>query len=439
MYIVRKVATIETHVTRIVVATPSISHLADARAEVRRISNAFTRAVGARPEGQPLDVAGVVEARRVLDGELRRDERPALPGEQSLYDELFQTRSELYREADQAQAALQRRDLDAARPLVFGSMLTTAARFDDCLVGLIRLHAATANAHGRTIDLIRRRTALVALALDGITVLLGGIMLTLAVRATRLYERLLGERERAAHARAEELDRFAARVAHDLKGPLTSVLMGVTTAQQHPAQAPELLGRALRAARIMNSMIDALLDFARAGAEPSPKEVALVKPIVEEMVAECAGAAREAAAAVCVEPVPPHLAVACRPGALASVLSNLLHNAIKYIVESEGERTVTVRASARDTMVLLEVEDTGPGVPPDMESSIFEIYVRAKGASAKPGLGLGLATVKRLVEAHGGRLGVRQRRGSGACFWVELARAPLPPPPLAARSSAGLS
>jgi len=358
-----------------------------------------------------------------------------LAGERTLYDEILQTKGKLYRQVDEAQAALQAGRTSAARNVLLGPLLSTLERFDDQLVGLIRLHASSANAHGRTIDLIRRRTALVALGLDGITILLGGIMLLLAVRATRLYERLLREKERAAEARADELDHFAARVAHDLKGPLTSVLMGVTAAQAHPAQSSELLARALRAARTMNSMIDALLDFARAGAEPSQREVCLVRPIIDELVQQVAGAAKQSAAAVRVEPMAADLAVACKPGALASVLSNLLQNAVKYIVDAQGERTVTVRALARDSMVRLEVEDTGPGIPPGMETSIFDVYVRAQHSSAKPGLGLGLATVKRLVEAHGGRFGVRPcPAGRGACFWVEMSRASRPALPAAPAS-----
>jgi signal transduction histidine kinase len=426
MYIVHKVATIETHVTRIVtVSTPTIAALAGARTELRRLSDSFTRAV-ARRDGQPLDSGTVAEARRALDERLLAEVNPVLPGERALYDEILQSRRELYRQLDEAQASLEAKHADVASAIVFGPLAGAIARVDEQLVGLLRLHASSANAHGRTIDLIRRRTALVAVGLDGITIVLGGVMVLLAVRAMRLYERLLGERERAAQARAEELDHFAARVAHDLKGPLTSVLMGLTTAQAHPAEASELLGRTLRSARTMNSMIDALLDFARAGAEPAEQEVALVKPIVDEMVAETAGAARQAGAVVRVEPVAAHLAVVCRPGALASVLSNLLQNAIKYIVESPGERTVTVRVQERDDAVRLEVEDTGPGVPPEMQQSIFEMYVRAKGASTKPGMGLGLATVKRLVEAHGGRLGVRSHGSRGACFWVELRRGTAP-------------
>jgi signal transduction histidine kinase len=68
----------------------------------------------------------------------------------------------------------------------------------------------------------------------------------------------------------------------------------------------------------------------------------------------------------------------------------------------------------------LSVRDTGPGLPPGMEGAVFDPYVRA--SNKIPGLGLGLATVKRLVDAHGGRVGVAPARPSGSLFWVELPR-----------------
>jgi signal transduction histidine kinase len=73
--------------------------------------------------------------------------------------------------------------------------------------------------------------------------------------------------------------------------------------------------------------------------------------------------------------------------------------------------------------VHVEIEDTGPGVSPGLEDAIFEPYRRGPVAT-QPGLGLGLATVKRLVIAHGGRLGVRNAPSGGAVFWFELPRAP---------------
>jgi signal transduction histidine kinase len=103
---------------------------------------------------------------------------------------------------------------------------------------------------------------------------------------------------------------------------------------------------------------------------------------------------------------------------LASVLSNLVRNAVKYMGD-RGERRVTVRVMAQDEQARVEIEDTGPGLSPGIEEHVFEPYVRAP-ENIQPGLGLGLSTVRRFVEAHGGRVGVHSFPGRGCVFWFEL-------------------
>ena len=120
----------------------------------------------------------------------------------------------------------------------------------------------------------------------------------------------------------------------------------------------------------------------------------------------------------------PDCAVACSPGVLLSVLGNLLRNGLKYLGKAET-RQVLLRARRRRGRVLFEVEDTGPGIPAQLGTRIFEPYIRGPDTGA-PGLGLGLATVKRLVESHRGSLGVRAGARGGALFWFELDEASAP-------------
>ena len=79
-----------------------------------------------------------------------------------------------------------------------------------------------------------------------------------------------------------------------------------------------------------------------------------------------------------------------------------------------------MRVVERGALVRFEIEDTGPGLPPALADRVFERHVRGERST---GLGLGLATVKRLVDNCGGQLGVHSRPGHGSCFWVELPRA----------------
>jgi signal transduction histidine kinase len=165
-----------------------------------------------------------------------------------------------------------------------------------------------------------------------------------------------------------------------------------------------------------------------AGARAQPGASTHLCAVVDEVVDELAPVAEEQRVSILLRR-DDRLWVACTPGTLASIVSNLLSNAIKFTAQSP-QRRVEVRAIDRGSTARLEVDDTGPGVAPHMKTLIFEPYVRAPGAG-EPGIGLGLATVKRLVEAHGGTVGVDSVVGRGSRFWFELPKAEPRPEPVA--------
>ena len=125
--------------------------------------------------------------------------------------------------------------------------------------------------------------------------------------------------------------------------------------------------------------------------------------------------------------------LACSPGVLTSLLSNLIVNAVKYMGDSASRRIV-VRTRERHALVRVEVEDTGPGIPPHLRETIFEPHVRGT-ATGVEGIGLGLATVKRLAQGHGGNAGVEPAPGGGSVFWFELPRFVDPPSPETSRGA----
>jgi signal transduction histidine kinase len=97
------------------------------------------------------------------------------------------------------------------------------------------------------------------------------------------------------------------------------------------------------------------------------------------------------------------------------LFTNLLANAVKF---SPPDAPVTVSAASLDTGWRISVTDRGPGVPPEHRERVFDPMVRLD--TRIPGTGIGLATCRRIVEAHGGRIGVAENPDGGASLWFEL-------------------
>lgn len=272
--------------------------------------------------------------------------------------------------------------------------------------------AALADARARSLKLAHTLYAVCAL-----TGLLGGV---LAAWAVRKYMRLSSKYEELLASRAAELEQFSGRVAHDILGPLQPASMGLELlARKLPdePEAKELVARVRRSLGRVRLIVDGLLRFARAGAHPDGGEHASLWHVLEGLRDDLLPVAEDAGVSLRIEAAP-DVHVACSEAAAIVVLQNLIRNAIKYIGDGPSKQVVA-RASVQSRAVHLVVEDSGPGLQPGTERTIFEPYVRATRGN-QPGIGLGLATVKRIVEAHGGRVGVQSSPGQGAAFWVDL-------------------
>src|SRR5256712_11844952 len=165
--------------------------------------------------------------------------------------------------------------------------------------------------------------------------------------------------------------------------------MALGVVEKHPSQSPEALERARPSLSRVRRIVDGLLEFARAGARPEAAARADVRAVTAGLFDELSPFAVQRDAALRFEDIP-ECAVACSSGVLLSVLGNLLRNGLKYLGDAEV-REVFLRARQRRGRVLLEVEDTGPGIPPELGTRIFEPYIRGADTGA-PGIGLGLAT-----------------------------------------------
>ncbi len=254
------------------------------------------------------------------------------------------------------------------------------------------------------------------LSLTALSALFACLTALAVVRIVRRYAE-------SAEAAVTEMETFAGRVAHDIRSPLASVGLALDLSRRN-AQLDErsraMLERGTRTVQQMGQLVDGLLVFARAGAPPEGGASAPVAEVVTDVLQTMRPAAEEKEIELRVEQAE-SCAAACHPGVLTSIVSNLVGNAIKYMGGAVIRR-VDLRVHCTGGMVRLAVQDTGPGIPPELQERIFSPHVRAAAATV-PGLGLGLATVRRLAEAHGGAAGVESTSGEGSLFWVELPRA----------------
>jgi two-component system sensor histidine kinase KdpD len=227
-----------------------------------------------------------------------------------------------------------------------------------------------------------------------------------------------------------------AALSHDLRTPLT-VLVGLaeslTLAKPPLARAQVEIAEAMKdEAHRMSALVGNLLDMARI--ESGEVKLNLEWQPLEEVVGSALRAARGMLTNHRVEVSLPRDLPLVRFDALLieRVLVNLLENASKYT--PAGSR-VSLSAEVVGDRMSLSVADDGPGLPPGREEAVFQKFTRGERESATPGVGLGLAICRAIVESHGGRITGQNRHGGGALFTLSL---PLGDPPAATVESEAL-
>jgi signal transduction histidine kinase len=218
---------------------------------------------------------------------------------------------------------------------------------------------------------------------------------------------------------------FVSAVSHEFRTPLTSMKqfteMLVEDDDLPPEERRAYYRAQERATRRLSRLVESLLDFGRmeAGARPYRREgldaAGLVRTVVEEFRQE--GGCNSFS----IEWVVPGGAVPIDGDreALAQALWNLLDNAVKY---SGASRTVRVEVEDGGKLAAIRVRDQGLGVPPAERRRIFEKFARGSSAAASgiKGTGIGLAMVRHIVDAHGGKVSLESWPGGGSTFTIEL-------------------
>jgi signal transduction histidine kinase len=373
-------------------------------------------------EGDEVDPAALdARVRELQEAQRKYESYPQFEGEERLWAPVRPVLDSLPLLIAQIRADAQARSFESAQRRMQQAFVPAEAAASVALAGVHRLNLEQGNLAARRADRAWRRTRVVSFALD----------FACAVLTAGLAVLALGSARRLVHCearRANELDAFAARVAHDIRGPLTPprfALQRIAGALGAGSPHRDVIERGLRGLQRAETLVGDLLMFARAAAAPDAGASASLRDVITGAVQDVEREATSARVQLEFGDLPV-ADIRCSPGVLASIVGNLVGNAIKYMPADARTRVVSIRAREAGGRVSVEVSDTGAGVSEQQQMRIFEPYVR--GDCSRPGLGLGLATAKRLVVAHGGKIGVRSRAGGGSVFWFEL---PCRPPPRA--------
>jgi two-component system OmpR family sensor kinase len=221
---------------------------------------------------------------------------------------------------------------------------------------------------------------------------------------------------------AEQHRRFLRRLDHELKNPLTALRAGLANV----ADLPSGVGRqealssvntqVLRLSRLSGDLRK-LAELEVRPVEHAPVDVSTLLKDAFAMAQEQPGAAeRKLNLSIPQAPWPlPH--VAGDTDLLLLAVHNLLDNALKF---SRPHDTVELRAFEDGTGVVIEVADTGPGIPQEIQAHVWEELYRGESSRGVPGSGLGLALVRAIAERHNGRVSLRSRLGQGTVFSLHL-------------------
>jgi PAS domain S-box-containing protein len=214
--------------------------------------------------------------------------------------------------------------------------------------------------------------------------------------------------------RNRELEQFAYVASHDLKAPLRAIanlsewieedLQGQLPAENQ-RQMLLLRGRVHR----MEALINGLLEYSRVGRTKAPLEKVSVKVLLEEIIDSLAPPATFKIA------IAPNLPTfTTKVLLLRQVFANLIGNAIKHHDRPDGHITISVQEQGK--FYEFFVTDDGPGIDANYHTKVFVIFQTLEARDTKESTGIGLAIVKRIVEAEGGNIWITSQEGSGATF-----------------------
>jgi signal transduction histidine kinase len=224
----------------------------------------------------------------------------------------------------------------------------------------------------------------------------------------------------ALQRRHADQEAFLHAMTHELRAPLRAITgfaeeLRLTTPPTNEAR--HCLGRIRSAAVQAQDLITSLLNFGRLGHGAVRRRRLSLHSVIASCLRQLQAEIQAQQARVTVRE--DKVALCADPLLLKSALTNLLANALIFVAPGVPPE-VTVKAAVVRGVCRIEVMDNGIGIRPEDQARLFTPFVRLHGVEEYPGIGLGLATVRKAIELMGGRVGVISVQAAGSTFWVEL-------------------
>lgn len=223
-----------------------------------------------------------------------------------------------------------------------------------------------------------------------------------------------------------ELEAFTASVSHDLRSPLTSIagqagLLELSMGAHITEDQKRRLLRIENSVKQMSELIDALLVLSRISRHTLRREIVDVSALAEQVVADLRQKDPLRSVRVSIQPA---MAVHGDRRLLNDMLTNLIANAWKFTSKT-AEAHIEIGQKNSGSMATLYIRDNGAGFNMAYEQKLFKPFQRLHGAEEFEGTGIGLATVARIIERHGGRIWAESKVQQGAIFYFTLPTMPV--------------
>jgi len=223
---------------------------------------------------------------------------------------------------------------------------------------------------------------------------------------------------------------FVYIASHDLREPLRKIsafgdMLQKSLQGKLEKDDTENLQFMIDGAQRMNKMIEGLLVYSRVSTKSNPPETVDLNEIVQQLQQLELSVVLEEKQAV-VEVPQPLPSVEVDPAQIRQLIQNLIANGIKYQEKGTVPHITITSKPASDGMIRVDVKDNGIGIKPEYQQSVFAMFKRLHTRNEYEGTGIGLAVCKKIVERHGGQIGVESEFGKGCTFWFTMPAAKKP-------------